>query len=95
MVERSQKTDKTEFFATIDMASEHIDDLLTEWQHYYNWDRPHSAHKGKTPMESYLELSEETLISEEACSDYQPSKERIQEANYKFDLELARLKRSL
>ncbi len=94
-VERSQKTDKTEFYATIDMASEHIDDLLAEWQYCYNLDRPHSAHKGKTPMERYLKLSEETPISEVAYADYLPSKERIEEANYKLDLESARLKRSL
>ena len=94
-VERSQKTDKAEFYATIDTSSEDIDELLAEWQHYYNWDRPHGAHKGKTPIERYLELSEQTPLSEEAYADYQPTKERIQEANYKLDLELARLKRSL
>lgn len=30
-VERSQKTDKTEFYATIDIHSEDIDTLLAEW----------------------------------------------------------------
>lgn len=94
-VERSQKTDKTEFYATIDINSQDIDELLAEWQHYNNWERPHSAHKGKTPIERYCELSEKTPLFEEAYSSYQPSKERIQEANYKLDLELARLKRSL
>lgn len=94
-VERSQKTDKAEFYATIDTSSDDIDDLLAEWQHYYNWDRPHGAHKGKTPMERYFELSEKTPMTEDAYADYQPSKERMQEANYKLDLELARLKRSL
>lgn len=83
-VERSQKTDKAEFYATIDTTSEDIDDLLAEWQHYYNWDRPHGAHKGKTPMDRYLELCEETPLTEDAYADYQPSKERIQEANYKL-----------
>lgn len=94
-VERSQKTGKAEFYAIIDTASENINELLAEWQHYYNWDRPHSAHKGKTPLERYLELMDDTPLSEDAYSSYQPSKERIQEANYKLDLELAKLKRSL
>jgi len=49
-VERSQKTDKTEFYATVDVSDENLDNLLAEWQHYYNWDRPHSAHHGKSPM---------------------------------------------
>lgn len=95
-VERSQKTDKTEFYATIDINnSKDIDSLLAEWQHYYNWDRPHSAHGGRSPMERYFDLSNETPLSDEVHEQYQPSKERIQDANYKVDLELARLKRSL
>jgi transposase InsO family protein len=94
-VERSQKTDKSEFYATIDTNTESIDDLLAEWQHYYNWDRPHSAHGGKTPIERYFELSDKTPFSDEVHNQYQPSKERIQEANYKLDLQLAKLKRCL
>jgi transposase InsO family protein len=94
-VERSQQTDKTEFYATIDLHSENVDDLLAEWQHYYNWNRPHSAHNGRSPMERYFELSDNTPFSEEVAELYQPSKEHIRNANYKVDLELARLKRSL
>lgn len=55
-VERSQKTDKAEFYATVDLSADDLKELLAEWQHYYNWERPHSAHNGKTPMERYLEL---------------------------------------
>ncbi len=41
-VERSQKTDKPEFYPTIDVSVglEELDLLLAEWQHYYNWERP-------------------------------------------------------
>ena len=39
-IERSQKTDKTEFYATINIESENIseniNELLADWQHYYN-----------------------------------------------------------
>lgn len=94
-VERSQKTDKTEFYATVDLTSENLQDQLAEWQHYYNWLRSHSALKGKTPMERYFELSEETPFSDEVQNQYNPSDERIQNANYKVDLEIAKLKRSL
>ncbi|ATZ30172.1 hypothetical protein CV83915_2p0169 (plasmid) [Escherichia coli] len=52
-VERSQKTDKAEFYATVDLSADDLKELLAEWQHYYNWERPHSAHNGKTPMERY------------------------------------------
>lgn len=94
-VERSQKTDKTEFYATIYINYQDLDSLLAEWQHYYNWNRPHSAHKGKTPMERYFELSEQTPFSDQVLQDYDLSNERVQDANYKRDLEIARLKRSL
>ena len=94
-VERSQKTDKAEFYATVDLTAEDLDDQLALWQHYYNWDRPHSAHGGKSPMDRYFELSHETPFSDEVCNQYQSINERIQEANYKLDLELQRLKRSL
>ena len=57
--------------------------------------RPHSALKGKTPMERYFELCEETPFSDEVQKQYNPSNERIQHANYKMDLEIAKLKRSL
>jgi len=56
-VERSQKTDKLEFYATINMESDELPDRLAEWQHYYNWNRPHSAHGGKSPMERFFDLS--------------------------------------
>ncbi|HET7831648.1 MAG TPA: IS481 family transposase [Gallionella sp.] len=91
-VERSQKTDKTEFYSTVDLADENLERLLAEWQHYYNWDRPHSAHNGKTPMEKYFELANETPYSDEVIRNYRSSSERIQDANYKLDLALKKLK---
>lgn len=94
-VERSQKTDKLEFYAIVDIDSDNLQDKLAEWQHYYNWMRPHSALKGKTPMERYFELSEETPFSDEVQKQYDLSNERIQNVNYKMDLEIAKLKQSL
>ena len=94
-IERSQKTDNTEFYSTVDLHDENLDDLLAEWQHYYNWDRPHSAHHGKSPMERYFDLASDTPFSEEAYEGYNPASERIQDPNYRIDLELQRLKRSL
>jgi transposase InsO family protein len=94
-VERSQKTDKTEFYATVDIESDDLANQLSEWQHYYNWNRSHSAHKGKTPMEKYFDVSNETPFSDEVLDNYEIKNERVQDANYKLDLEIARLKRSL
>lgn len=36
-VERSQKTDKTEFYAAVNIKSNLLHELLAEWQQYYNW----------------------------------------------------------
>ena len=94
-VERSQKTDKTEFYPTIDLTSNNLDQLLAEWQHYYNWERPHGAHCGKSPMEKYFELSDETPFSDEVLNQFHPESERIQNANYRMDLQLKKVKRWL
>lgn len=72
-----------------------MDNQLAEWQHYYNWLRPHSAHNGKTPIEKYFELCNKIPFSNEVWKDYDVDKEWIQDANYKRELEIARLKRSL
>lgn len=91
-VERSQKTDKAEFYSMIDLSAEDLEDRLAEWQHYYNWHRPHSAHHGKSPMEKYFELADQTPYSDEVIKNYDASSERLQEANYKVDLALKKLK---
>ena len=40
---------------------------------YYNWERPHSAHNGKTPMERYFELAEKAPYSDAVHANYQPN----------------------
>lgn len=91
-VERSQKTDKMEFYPTVDLKSDELHELLAEWQHYYNWERPHGAHKGKSPLDKYFELVDSTPYSDEVFEEYGIKNERIQEANYKRDLEIRKLK---
>ncbi len=62
-VERSQKTDKSEFYPTIDVSVglQELDLLLAEWQHYYNWERPHSSLNGLTPIDRITEISDQIL----------------------------------
>lgn len=51
-VERSHKTDATEFWQLIDYTDDiDIAAKLKEWENYYNYHRPHSALAGKTPFE--------------------------------------------
>ena len=94
-VERSQRTDLDEFYATVDLNDPALADQLSEWQHYYNWDRPHSSLQGKTPVERLTELSDKTLLWEEVSAKFDPSKERLQEQNYRTELALRKLKQCL
>ncbi|HEY3487718.1 MAG TPA: IS481 family transposase [Gammaproteobacteria bacterium] len=91
-VERSQRTDKEEFYATANLDLDDLQHTLPEWQHYYNWQRSHGSLKGKTPIEQVCQLQSATPIREEALKDYRPEEERIQEQNYRLDLELRKLK---
>jgi transposase InsO family protein len=94
-VERSQRTDLQEFYATVDTTDKRLPDILQEWQHYYNWDRPHSSLGGKTPIDSWSEGVEKIPLQEEVTARYDSSKERIGEQNHKADFALRKLKQSM
>ncbi len=97
-VERSQRTDKEEFYATIDVQNTGFKILraaLAEWQHHYNWERPHGSPNGQTPMDVLLNKLPETPFTEDVLNNYDVTKERIQDPNYRMDLLLRRLKGSV
>ena len=51
-VERSHKTDKIEFYQLLVYKDDvDLEAKLAEWEDFYNFQRPHGAHKGKTPYE--------------------------------------------
>ncbi len=51
-VERSHRTDKDEFYQLLTYKDDvDLDKKLAVWERFYNNDRPHGAHKGKTPYE--------------------------------------------
>lgn len=82
-VERSQRTDKEEFYSTVNLDLEELkNETLPEWQHYYNWQRAHGSFKGKTPMDIVCERLEQTPLWEEVHEDYISENERIQLSNY-------------
>ena len=93
-VEGSQKTDRDEFYSTIKLPCPEklpcpdIDDRLQEWQHYYNWNRPHGSLGGKTPMDKFFDLIKQTPYSDEVAEKYFQKKERVQDANYSIDKKL-------
>lgn len=94
-VERSQQTDRIEFWATVDLDADTLEADLDEWQHFYNWFRPHSALGGRAPIDRCCELLWHTPAREDVIDTYIPAEEPFRERNYAQDLELLRLKRCL
>jgi hypothetical protein len=94
-VERSQQTDLQEFYSVVDVKAKDLEDQLQQWQHDYNWYRPHSALRGRTPVDKACELTSITPLREEVEALYDVEQERIQEQNYYLDLQVRKLKRCL
>ncbi|CAI2292241.1 hypothetical protein IFVP136_C210072 [Vibrio parahaemolyticus] len=53
--------------------------MLSELQHYYNWERPHRYLKGLTPIEKVTELSDKTPSSEKVYQHDRIWKDSFQE----------------
>lgn len=90
-VERAQRTDLEEFYATIDLQDQRLRDLLGEWQHYYNWSRVHGV-LGMPPIDRYFELQDKTPFWGDVVENYDRNKERFREQSYKIDGRLVELK---
>jgi len=51
-VERSHRTDGEEFYQLLSYTDDvDLNKKLEEWEHFYNFGRPHGAHGGRTPYE--------------------------------------------
>ena len=57
-VERSQLTDKIEFWLRHSRKDPEINKRIQAWPFEYNWRRPHGSLGGKTPVDKLNELSE-------------------------------------
>lgn len=75
-VERSQKTDFDEFYSTVDLKAFDLEDKLQEWQHFYNWNRPHGSHGGLTPIDKYFQIREKPLLGMRLWQITKPKKNR-------------------
>lgn len=71
-VERSQQTDKIEFYSLINLKDKSLElkDLLAEWEHFYNHKRPHTSLNGKTPWEKFEELEPQTPLQGDVTQMY-------------------------
>ncbi len=49
---RSHRTDKDEFYQLLTYRDDvDLEKKLAAWEGFYNYERPHGAHSGKTPYE--------------------------------------------
>ncbi len=88
-VERSQRTDLEEFYATVDLRAEDLAKRLDDWQSHYNEFRVHGSLDGLTPWEVWYERARLTPLFEEVEALYDESAERIRHPDYRIDLQLA------
>src|SRR3982751_3179298 len=88
-VERSQRTDLEEFYATVDLSAEDLADRLDDWPEQYNEFRVHGSLDGRTPWQVWYERAQRTPLFDEVEALYDESVERIRHPNYRIDLQLA------
>lgn len=77
-VERSQQTDRNEFWATVEKSQRDLVDsacALAEWEKHYNQTRSHSSLSGKTPQQQFEELAKSVPTSETVQQQFDISKE--------------------
>ena len=91
-VERTHRADREEFWDTVDSRAPDIETKLAEWQHHWNWHRPHTALGGLSPIDRVCEQIHKTPLSEtvESCT-YDRTRERIGIADYRLDKALDEL----
>lgn len=85
-VERSQLTDKSEFYSTIPRKERmlDLDTRLLQWQNFYNYKRPHASLNGKTPYEKLIELEHLIPIQPDVTTKYWEKEVEIVPRNSKM-----------
>jgi transposase InsO family protein len=83
-VERSQKTDRMEFWATIELCAprETLQSQLQQWQQFYNQERTHSAIASQTPFRRWKELAELVPTLEAVQNAYKTPERSIKNSYY-------------
>lgn len=72
-----QKTALEEFWPTVDLKDPELDSRLAEWQHFYNWERPHDSLGGLAPIDRLCQLIHQAPTGEEIAAAYDPQSEFI------------------
>ncbi|MBV7533991.1 hypothetical protein [Chitinophaga sp. sic0106] len=79
-------SDKSEFYSTIPRQQKNIElaDKVSEWQDFYNHQRPNASLNGKTPYEKYLELEHLIPIQPDGTGKYWEKEVEIIPRNRKW-----------
>lgn len=85
-VERTQQTDKIEFWQHIDLSQslQNLRELAENWQYFYNNKRPHSSLDGKTPMQKFKTVEKHIPFQPEVSLAFMDSNEIILPRSYEY-----------
>jgi len=85
-VERTQQTDKAEFWRLLELKDLSLDFNLAamEWETFYNRKRPHSSLSGKTPWQKFKEVEKSVPIQPEVTELFWESNEQVYARNAEF-----------
>lgn len=85
-VERTQQTDKSEFWRLIDLTDLSLDLklLAKEWETFYNYKRPHSSLGGKSPWQKFKEAEKRVPIQPEVTDLFWESNEQVYARNAEY-----------
>ena len=87
-VERSQRTDIEEFYATVDLKAPDLSDQLRDWQDHYNQYRASRISGRPHTMGSLGRTSSVTPFYDEVEAKYDRSAERLRHPVYQIDMQL-------
>jgi transposase InsO family protein len=76
-VERVQRTALEEFWPTVDLDDPELEMKLAEWQHFYNWERPHDGLGGDVPIDRLCDRIHQAPLGEEIAATYDVERELI------------------
>lgn len=85
-VERTQQTDKNEFWSLLDLSYPNLDfnALAFEWHDFYNKKKPYSSLGGETPYQKLKEVSTLIPIQTDIKQKFWESDEKILPRNYQY-----------
>jgi Transposase and inactivated derivatives, IS30 family len=94
-VERSQLTDKVEFWPTVELTDPDLAQKQSEWQAFYNERRPHTSLGYRPPSARLTELSDLIPTWEQVRQLYDEDTEPFRERDSYWDIDLKDLKNSV